>query len=102
KVPVSTDLGVASRPVVEQSNVNVVEKPVPTTVATSVVEEPSLVDEPVEEPVVAPPSLRERLGKTRALFATSLQRIRGNSAVDDATFDELEEVLIRADVGLST
>lgn len=61
---------------------------------------------PVEEapppvappPVVGKPRLRDRLGKTRAVFAG----LRGRSAVDDATWDELEETLLLADVGVAT
>ncbi|MBX3285114.1 MAG: signal recognition particle-docking protein FtsY [Actinobacteria bacterium] len=55
----------------------------------------------VEEPpvVVAPPvkpSFRERLAKARATFAGFL----GRSKIDEETWDELEEALIRADLGV--
>ena len=46
------------------------------------------------------PTLRERLGKTRGIFA-GLRSLRGR-AVDPATWDDLEETLLRADVGVST
>ena len=60
-----------------------------------------LVDEPpvVEAPVVeAPkrPSFRDRLSKARATFAGFL----GRSQIDQDTWDELEEALIRADLGV--
>jgi len=76
---------------------------------TQVVEEPPAIEEPpvVEEapvevaPVeVAPPTFRERLGRTRGVFA-GLRSMRG-MGVDPATWDELEESLLRADVGVAT
>ena len=61
--------------------------------------EPEVVDE-VE--VVEAPRLRDRLGKTRAAFVRSLAAVRGRGAIDDETWDELEETLLLADVGLPT
>jgi fused signal recognition particle receptor len=49
----------------------------------------------------APPSFRERLGKARGVFS-GLRAIRGRATVDAATWEELEEVLLRADVGVAT
>jgi len=66
---------------------------------------PVEVEEPVEEaptivpPVEAPPkrpSFRDRLSKARATFAGFL----GRSKIDAETWDELEEALIRADLGV--
>ncbi len=55
----------------------------------------------VEVPVqVAAPTFRERLGRTRGVFA-GLRSLRGKG-VDPATWDELEESLLRADVGVAT
>ncbi len=48
-----------------------------------------------------PPSFRERLGKARGVFS-GLRAIRGRATVDAATWEELEEVLLRADVGVAT
>ena len=64
-------------------------------IGTPTVEEPLVVEPPVVE---APkkPKLRDRLAKARATFAGFL----GRSAIDDETWDELEEALIRADVGV--
>jgi fused signal recognition particle receptor len=64
-----------------------------------------VVDEPVVEeaaPVEAPsrPRFRDRLGKARGALATSLRSLVGRSKIDDETWDELEEALIRADVGV--
>jgi len=89
------------------------ERPVSTAAGESVdvvVEEPVLEappEEPSEEAVVAPvervkPRLRDRLGKTRAAFAGAFSGIAGRGKVDDQTWDDLEEALILADVGVPT
>lgn len=68
--------------------------------------EPEVVAPPVEESFVQPteekPRFRDRLGKARGLFGEYLGGIRGRGAVDQATWDDLEEALIRADVGVAT
>jgi fused signal recognition particle receptor len=46
------------------------------------------------------PRLSDRLGRAKSLLGGSLTAIRGRARVDDATFDELEEALLLADVGL--
>lgn len=51
---------------------------------------------------VARPSLRERLSRTRSTLAGALASIRSRSGIDAQTWEELEEALIRADVGVST
>ncbi len=56
----------------------------------------------VEERPAAPPQLRERLGKTRGLFSGYVRSLRSRGSVDDETWDELEEALLRADVGVAT
>ena len=53
------------------------------------------------ETVAGRPALRDRLGKARQLLGGYLDTIRGK-AVDDATFDELEEALLLADAGIAT
>ncbi len=73
--------------------------------------EPTVVElepgnELVEEPAVtlepAPrPRFRDRLTKARGLFAGYLAGIRGRKVTEE-TWEELEEVLIRADVGVAT
>jgi fused signal recognition particle receptor len=54
-----------------------------------------------EAEVVARPRLRDRLGRTRSAFSGAFGRIRGRK-IDDETWDELEESLLAADVGMST
>ena len=46
------------------------------------------------------PRFRDRLGKARGLFSGYLGSIRSRGRIDDETWDELEEALIRADVGI--
>jgi fused signal recognition particle receptor len=80
-------------------------KTVPPKAAPPVVTEPTPTPEVVvEEPAAAPPAveveapeLKERLGKTRAAFA----RLRGRNRIDDETWDDLEDTLLLADVGMA-
>jgi len=53
-------------------------------------------------PAPAPPELRERMGKTRGLLSGYVRSLRSRSSVDDQTWEELEEALLRADVGVAT
>jgi fused signal recognition particle receptor len=59
--------------------------------------------EPVvlEPEVLEKPRLRDRLGRTRAAFSGVFTGLRG-SKIDDATWDDLEEAMLLADVGLAT
>jgi fused signal recognition particle receptor len=58
--------------------------------------------EPVEpEAPPAKPRFRDRLGKARGLLAGYLGSVRARTKIDDDTWDELEEALIRADVGIT-
>jgi fused signal recognition particle receptor len=78
----------------------------PPAAPPPVVEAVEEVEEAGEEPPAAPPvaveerpRLRDRIGKTRAALAGVLTR-RGT--FDDETWDELEEALLLADVGMPT
>jgi fused signal recognition particle receptor len=67
-----------------------------------VVEPEPVAVEPVAvepEPVAARPRFRDRLTKARTLLAGYVGSVLSRSAIDDDTWDELEEALIRADVG---
>ncbi len=61
------------------------------------------VEERVEAEVVAPvrPSLRARLAKARGTVSGYLSSVVGRGGIDQATWDDLEEALIRADVGVT-
>ncbi len=53
------------------------------------------------EPVVAPPpSFRDRLSKARAAIAGPFRAILVRPSIDGQTWEELEEALIKADVGV--
>ncbi|HEY7438595.1 MAG TPA: signal recognition particle-docking protein FtsY [Acidimicrobiia bacterium] len=72
------------------------------------VEEAPVQEAPVEElePVEAPPAvrprLRDRLGKTRASLGSALAAVTRRGSVDEETWEELEDALILADVGVPT
>jgi fused signal recognition particle receptor len=61
---------------------------------------PEAPDVEVAAPPAAPPSFRDRLGKARGALGSYLTAIRSRK-VDDQTWDDLEEALIRADVGVA-
>jgi fused signal recognition particle receptor len=56
---------------------------------------------PLEAAPVVKPRFRDRLTKARSLFAGYVGSILSRSGIDDETWDELEEVLVRADVGVT-
>ena len=77
----------------------------PTTVSTPVPEtvpESTYEPVPLPEPEVVRPRFRDRLGKARGLLGGYMGTILGRDAIDADTWDELEEALIRADVGITT
>ena len=78
-----------------------VSTPVPEAVPEAV---PEITYEPVPlpEPEVVRPRFRDRLGKARGLLGGYMGTILGRGAIDADTWDELEEALIRADVGIAT
>ncbi len=57
-----------------------------------------VIPEAAAEVAVAP-SVREKASRTRSLFASAFQSIRGRG-IDSATWDELEETLLLADIGI--
>ena len=83
------------------------EPPASTATVTPPVETPSVeqLEEMFEAPaapeVLERPRLRDRLGRTRSAFTGAFGRMRGRK-VDDETWDELEEALLLADVGMAT
>ncbi|MFZ4515457.1 MAG: signal recognition particle-docking protein FtsY [Acidimicrobiia bacterium] len=92
----------ADRKARELESVGLLDVPIATTEAPAretVEAAPSVAE--VEEIVAAAPvrpRLRDRLAKTRASFSAFARR----GAIDDDTWDELEETLLLADVGLPT
>jgi fused signal recognition particle receptor len=57
---------------------------------------------PPEPEVLEKPRFRDRLGKARSLLASQLAGLRGRSKLDREAWDELEEALVLADVGILT
>jgi fused signal recognition particle receptor len=89
-------------------------RPTPTDVAvedragdTDLAPSDELVEE-VEDalaPVEAPPRKRsvfERLARARSTFAGYVGTIVGRAKIDEETWEDLEEALVRADVGVGT
>lgn len=52
------------------------------------------------EEVVEEATVKAKAGRTRSLFASAFQSIRGRGSLDAAAWDELEETLLRADIGI--
>jgi fused signal recognition particle receptor len=77
--------------------------PVETTPTTDDV----AIGEPAPDEAVAtievlgePPRFRDRLGRARSLFSGYMGSVRARERIDEGTWEELEEALILADVGL--
>lgn len=51
-------------------------------------------------PVAAAPSFRQRLSRARGVFATATTGVLRRSAVDETTWNDLEEAMLRADLGV--
>lgn len=62
------------------------------------VEAPEVEAEPVE---IEPVRFRDRLTKARAALAGALVGVRGRSGITEETWEDLEEALLRADVGVA-
>ncbi len=58
------------------------------------------VEVEAEAEVVERPRFRDRLTKARAAFATAFTSVRSRHGIDEDTWDDLEEALLAADVGL--
>jgi len=56
---------------------------------------------PAVEEIIRP-RFRDRLEKARSLLGGYFGSVLGRTAIDQSTWDELEEALVRADVGVST
>jgi fused signal recognition particle receptor len=75
----------------------------PEAVAADIeLDEDDLAVEPAEAEPIVRARLRDRLGRTRAAFSGLATGLAGRSRIDDDTWDELEESLILADIGVST
>jgi fused signal recognition particle receptor len=50
--------------------------------------------------VIERPRFRDRLAKARATFTSAFTSVRSRGGIDEATWDDLEDALLSADVGL--
>ncbi len=66
----------------------------------AVVLEPAPADVVEPAPPAEPASYRSRLGKARGLLSGYMGAVRSKGKVDATSWDEIEEALIRADVGV--
>jgi fused signal recognition particle receptor len=65
-----------------------------------VIEEEVIELEVVEVEPVKPVSLRDRLSKARLAFTGAFAGVLGRSTITEESFEDLEEALLRADVGV--
>ena len=94
----------AATAVLEPPPVDVDVAPPDLTVDEIVIDDVVIIDEPdvvIEPEEIVKPRLRDRLGRTRTALSGYLRSIRGHK-IDDDTWDELEEALLLADVGMAT
>ncbi len=63
---------------------------------------PSQAGAPGDEAPGAPPRMVERLSRTRGVFSSAVRAMRSRRSVDEGAWDDLEEALLRADVGVAT
>ena len=88
--PLAAPVGVHERVEPRPSADEIPEKP-------ASVPETAVVEAPLEKP-----SFRDRLGRARSALGGVVGSVLGRSKIDAATFDDLEEALLLADVGVST
>jgi len=74
----------------------------PVAEAAPEAEAPEAEAAPEAAPEAPAPALRERMGKTRGLISGYVRSLRSRSSVDEEAWDDLEEALLRADVGVVT
>ena len=84
----------APPPVVEAAPAPVVEAPLPQVAAPP--EAP-----PAAEAPAAPRPLRDRLGRARSSFGQALVRVFKRETLTDADWEDVEAVLLQADVGVA-
>ena len=73
----------------------------PARAAPEVLEPEVLEPEVVEPETLVRPSLRDRLAKARGTFAGYFGSVRSRSGITQETWDDLEEALLLADVGVA-
>jgi fused signal recognition particle receptor len=93
--------GLTAPPAVGPEEVALPEELAPEALAPEV---EVLPEELVREAPVAPPRprIRDRIGKARALVSGYVGSVLSRSSIDETTWEDIEEALIRADVGVAT
>jgi fused signal recognition particle receptor len=89
-------IGVPAAPRVEPPAV----PPQGPAASTAVLEPEVLEPEVVEPPVTLPVTLRERMARARSALAGAFAGVRGRHGITVETWDDLEEGLLLADVGV--
>jgi fused signal recognition particle receptor len=89
----------AEGPPTERPPVEVPPVEVPPETAAEIEEALAPVQEALPE-VIERPRFRDRLAKARAAFATAFTNVRSRRGIDEDTWDDLEDALLSADVGL--
>jgi fused signal recognition particle receptor len=74
-------------------------EPAPAAVLVPEEAPPPEAEPPAIELEEAPPRFRDRLGRARELFSGYIVAVRSRERIDEASWEELEEALILADVG---
>jgi fused signal recognition particle receptor len=77
--------------------------PEPTSDGDVLVAEPpveELVEPEIEPEPAKPASLRDRLAKARLAFTGAFAGVLGRSGITEESFEDMEEALLRADVGV--
>ncbi len=72
----------------------------PIAPVAPVLQDTPVVSTPVQVDVVAPLSVRDRLAKARSSLSGAVGSVLGRKDINDATWLDLEEALLRADVGV--
>ncbi|MFZ9843247.1 MAG: signal recognition particle-docking protein FtsY [Ilumatobacteraceae bacterium] len=71
--------------------------PVPAPAPTPAAPPPPTITAP---PPAAPPTFRDRLARARGVFAGATSGVLRRSTIDQSTWDDLEEAMLRADLGV--
>ncbi len=100
----SSGVGVAPRPgeAPPAENVGDATGPEPDDATVAEIEEALAQAVEAEQAEAVKPRFRDRLAKARSLLAGYVTSILSRPTIDQETWDELEEALIRADVGVTT
>ena len=100
----SSGVGLAPRPGDAPSVEGITDEtgPEPDDATVAEIEEALARAVEVEQAEAVKPRFRDRLAKARSLLAGYVTSVLSRTSIDNDTWDELEEALIRADVGVKT